>query len=401
MIVAADAELAVGIESYGTSGGPCRGRAKSTTDDFRVEEVISTDGLSTDRKPGCFPLYRVEKRSIDTMHMAREISFNLKSKVSYGGLKDSRAAAVQYVTPTSTRSAVPPSVVRDRFSAALIGYLPRPLSRASVLGNRFEVILRGCCEEVGSRVSEAVECARGGKVPNYYGHQRFGVNGPGTHRIGKAIVRREYESAVKVLLEGSADGSPLPRGRDVEGMVVAELERHPGEWVRALRAVPLRLRRLYVQAYQSFVFNRTLSRAMAKGLDISAVQEGDNWAEASADGLLTSKVRGVREKPAGDAVPMVQVVGYAHRDYGSRFDSCLTEVLESEGVSASQFYVQEMQEVSSEGAFRRPHLALADASWSIDRGAVTLKFTLSRGEYATVLLREILKPRDPAQAGLA
>ena len=401
MIEAAAAELAVGIENYGTSGEPCRGRAKSIADDFRVEEVMSTDGLSTERKPGYFPLYKVEKRSIDTMHMAREMSVDLKSRVSYGGLKDSKAAAVQYVTPTSTRSAVPANVVRDRFSATLIGYIPRPLSRASVLGNRFEVILRECCEDVGSRVTEAMECAKGGRVPNYYGHQRFGVNGPGTHRIGKAIVRREFEAAVKVLLEGCADGSPLPRGKDVESMVVRELERHPGEWVRALRAVPLRLRRLYVQAYQSFVFNRTLSRAMAKGLDISAVQEGDNWAEASEDGLLISKARGVREKPTGDAVPMVQIVGYAHRDYGSRFDSCLTEVLESEGVSASQFYVQEMQEVSCEGAFRRPHLAVADASWSIDEGAVSLKFTLSRGEYATVLLREILKPRDPAQAGLA
>ncbi|MDE1853097.1 MAG: tRNA pseudouridine(13) synthase TruD [Thaumarchaeota archaeon] len=401
MIIAADAELAVGIESYGTSGEPCHGRVKTTADDFRVEEVISTDGFSTDRKPGCFPLYRVEKRSIDTMHMAREISFDLKSRISYGGLKDSRASAVQYVTPTSTRSAAPASIVRGRFNATLVGYLPRPLSRASVLGNRFEVIIRECSEDVGARVTEAVECAKGGKVPNYYGHQRFGVGGPGTHRIGKAIIMREFETAVRVLLGESADGSPLPRGKDVESMVVRELEKHPGEWVRALRAVPLKLRRLYVQAYQSFVFNRTLSRAMAKGIDISAVQEGDNWAEASADGLLTSRVRGVREKPTGDAVPMMQVVGYAHRDYGSRFDSCLAEVLESERVSASQFYVQEMQEVSSEGAFRRPHLAMADASWDVDEGAVSLKFTLSRGEYATVLLREILKPRDPAQAGLA
>lgn len=412
------AEKAVGIEFYATPGRRCQGRAKSTPEDFRVEEVISTEGVVAEWKPGTLPLYRVEKRFIDTMHMARELEGELKSRVSYSGLKDSAAVAVQYVTPTSTKAARPLEIVKPKFRASLVGFLPRPLSRTSALANKFTVTIRDCCPEVGDRVSEALHVAAARRVPNYFGLQRFGKFGGGTHLIGKALVKGEFDRSVRLLLEGGrpSDGGEayeamtagsyeeasrlLPPGRDVEILVARELGRHPGEWVRALRAVPVRLRRFYVQAYQSFIYNKALSRALDRGEDISAPEKGDNWAEATPDGLMLSNVRGVREEPPGGAIPLIQLVGYAYRDYGSRFDRCIKETLESEGVVPAQYYVKDMQEISAEGGFRRPHLALKDASWKGDGTTVTLGFTMARGQYATVLLREVLKPSDPVETGL-
>ena len=409
MTPAAEAEVVVGISCYATGGGPCGGRARSFPSDFVVEEEISLEGLTPTEKPGYFPLYRVEKRSVDTLHMARELSEALKSRVTFGGMKDKRAEAVQYVTPSSLRSERPELVVKERFTATLLGYLPRPLGRGSVVGNRFEIVLRECCSEVEARIREAMESATERRLPNFYGLQRFGVLGAGTHMIGRAIVNRDFEGAVEVMLR--ADGaSPadyselvrtLPPGKDVERMVAKELGRHPGDWVRALRAVPVRLRRLYVQAYQSFIFNRTLSLALERGEDISEMRTGDNWAGVSEDGLTTGRVMGVRDRPSGGAVPMVQVVGYAYRDYRSRFDAYLREVLEDEEVQPGRFFVEEMQEVSSEGGFRRPHLAVRDPSWRSEGSVARLSFTLATGQYATVLLREVMKPSDPSSVGLA
>ena len=101
------------------------------------------------------------------------------------------------------------------------------------------------------------------------------------------------------------------------------------------------------------------------------------------------------------AVPLVQLMGYGYRNYGSRFDGCIEDVLQSEGVSARDFYVKEMQEVSLEGGFRRPHMTVTDPSYEVatDGSSATVEFTLARGEYATVLLREVIKPADPALAG--
>ncbi len=422
MILPAKAEIAVGIDCYVTDGAPCSARAKTTAEDFEVEEQLRLEGISSEDRADYFPLYRVEKRSIDTMHMADELTDALRSRVSYGGLKDKRASAVQYVTPTSLRSARPRAITGERFSASLIGYLPAPLSRRAVVGNRFQIVLRECCPEIGARIDETMRLAAARHLPNFFGLQRFGSAGAGTHQVGKAIVRGEFESAtMRILLpetppdaedegavrEAVAAGRYnelvriLPPRRDAEISVAKELSRHPGAWVRALRAVPVRLRRLYVQAYQSWIFNRTISRALLAGSDISKLEGGDNWTVVSGDGLVSGAVGGVRDPPPEGAVPMVQLVGFAYRDYGSRFDALIGEVLETEGVNPAMFYVKELQEVSAEGGFRRPHIAVGSPSWSVAEGTAKLNFTLAKGEYATVLLREVIKPRDPVAAGLA
>ncbi len=415
-------DKAVGIEAYASPGAPCTARAKSSEADFRVEESIADAGLTEEARPDYYPLYRVEKHAIDTMHMERALSDALKSRLSYGGLKDKRAVAVQYVTPTSTKSERPQRVVRERFSAQLVGFVPRPLSRSSVVGNRFEVVLRNCCQSIADRVSEVFALAEARRLPNFYGLQRFGSSGVVTHRIGRAIIRRKFREAVELILiekratddeathearEAMAGGRfdegsrLLPPGRDVEKMVARKLSLDPEDWVGALRAVPIKLRRLYTQAYQSFIFNRTLSNALMGGLDLSKLEVGDNWSAAPAGGLVLSEVHGAGEPAPEDAVPMVQFAGYSYRDYGSRFDGCANEAMKEEGVAARDFYVREMQEVSVEGGFRRPHLAVQDASFECSGERTVLKFVLGRGQYATVLLREVIKPSDPIQSGLA
>lgn len=417
----ADAERSVGIYWYVTDGAPCPSLAKKHPEDFQVEEQLSLPGLAEEPFPGCYPLYRVEKRSVDTMHMAGELSGALGSRVTYAGLKDKRAVTVQYATPTSRRGPRPPRVVRERFAATLVGYVPSPVTRSSLIGNRFSMVLREPCESVGERIAEAMKAAVEGKIPNFYGLQRFGVSGPGTHVIGKWMVKGAFQEAVRSMLvtedrfgsrgpeareafeAGRYDSlaGMIPSGMDSELVVARGLCRHPGDWVKALRAVPVRLRRLYVQAYQSFIFNRTMSMAVEEGVDFSKFESGDNWAEVSADVLTLSAVRGVREAPTRGAVPLVQMVGYAFRDYGSRFDALAKRVLEAEDVEARQFYLEGMQEVSQEGGFRRPQLVVLSESWDVEDGAASLRFTLPRGQYATVLLREVIKPWEPLGAGLA
>ena len=407
------------MECYASDGGPCAARARTSPEDFRVEERLLGLEISSLETPGYLPLYRVEKRSVDTMHMARELAAALKSRVSYAGLKDKNAFAVQFVTPTSRRGTRPKEVHGRGFDASLVGFVERPLSRSALAGNRFEIVLRDCCPEIGERIQVARHLGDGRRIPNFYGLQRFGSAGAGSHTIGKALVTASFEGAVKTMLVGAKSAAPheseeafargdytevarlLPPGKDVERQVARELSRHPGQWAKALRAVPVRLRRLYVQAYQSLIFNKTLSSALASGEDISRLEKGDNWAPTAEGGLVTLPPRGVKETPCEGAVPLVQVVGYAFRNYGSRFDRIIGDVLEKEGVSPGQFYVKDLQEISSEGAFRRPHLALRDTSWDVDGTRAQAKFTLGKGQYATTLLREIVKPVDPAGAGFA
>ena len=422
MTTVPEAERAIGIETYVSTGNPCRASVKSSEEDFKVEELLPQLELIGEYRPNYYPLYRVEKRSIDTLHMERSLGEALKSRLSYGGMKDKRAVAVQYVTPTSTKSLRPARVVRERFTAELVGFIPHPFSRGMVRGNRFTIVLRGCCTDISARIEEVFALARLRRLPNFFGFQRFGAEEAGTHLIGRALVRQEFKEAVSIMLlkprtsddeatrtaryamtEGRyAEGAKmLPIQKDVERMVARHLSSEPEDWKGALRSVPVKLRRLYVQAYQSFLFNKTLSLALAKGLDISTYESGDNWSEASQDGLAASRVRGVKEYAPPSALPMVQLAGFAYRNYGSRFDSCIEEVMTQERVSAKDFYVKSMQEVSAEGGFRMPHVVFRDGSFACEGNRADLSFILARGQYATVLLREVTKPADPVVGGLA
>lgn len=411
-------ELSAGMEVYASSSEPCEARLRQSEGDFEVTEIPRAEILP-ERREGCLPVYRVEKRSIDTMHMAREISRALKSRVSYCGLKDKRATAVQYLTPTSRRSAAPASIEGRGFRAELVGYSVRPLGRGSTSGNHFRITMRECCQRMGECLGEVYFLAAGRRLPNFYGLQRFGGRGGSTHRVGRAMVKGDFEGAVRILVceqRGTDDESAsrarelasrgeyasaaelLPASQDTERLVLRRLAQRSGDYVFALRAVPVQLRRMFTRAYQSYIFNRTLSASIRDGLDISSVEEGDNWGEL--DGSMSlAKVHGVKERPAENSVPLIQLAGYAYRNYGSRFDSLLECVMKDEAVTPADFYVEEMQEVSVEGGFRKPFMSVSGMSYTCVGRTWVVTFSLARGEYATSLLRETIKPRDPASCG--
>ena len=422
MIRPPDSDRAVGMEVYATDSPPCRALLRVEPEDFVVEEAFGTNAVSDQPGAGFVPLYRVEKHSMDTPHVAKAMGRSLKSRVAYAGMKDKRAAAVQYMTPTSTRSERPQMVEDPNFRATLVGYLPRPISRSMIAGNRFSITMRQCCAEIGPRIIEAFDAAASLKVPNFYGPQRFGTRDPITHRVGRAIVQGKFDEAVRILLfdPRSADDEKtsearrllaaeryqegaemLPEKQDIEKAVARRLAREPADCIGALRAVPIAVRRLYVQAFQSYLFNRTLSAALTEGVDISSPRQGDNWGELAEDGLNLAKVHGVREPMVEGAVPLVQLAGFAYRNYGSRFDARLQKVFDDERIEPRRFFVNEMQEVSVEGGFRRPHLAVAGPTSEVKGEMARIGFSLPRGGYATVLLREVVKPSDPFSSGFA
>lgn len=413
-----DADVESGLLVYSTPGGRHEGRLRTSLRDFQVQELISLRDVVEARGPGLVPVYRVTKAGVDTPHVAREIAAMIKSEVNFAGLKDKNATVVQYVSARSSRALAPPELRGSRFEARLVGF-SRPVTRALLTGNRFRILVE-TSEDIGGDVEACFTACRERRVANFYGYQRFGLKGGVNRRVGKAVVEKDFPEAVRLLLaeprEGEdADAAEARRlsgeGRyaeavslfsphqDLERRVASSLAQKPGDHVGALRRVPIPIRRLLVNSYQSYLFNLALSRAVADGVDISSARPGDNWAGVKEGGLAVGRVHGVKEVPDGDAVPLLQVVGYAHRDYGSRLDGVLSKVMKDEGVDPSSFYVKEAEEMSNEGGFRPAPLLAADLSSAREERGFVLEFSLGKGEYATVLLREVLKPEQPRLAG--
>ncbi len=172
---------------------------------------------------------------------------------------------------------------------------------------------------------------------------------------------------------------------DIERIVLKEMIEH-GDALRAIRAIQISLRRFYIQAYQSFLFNQSLSSAFSDGENLFEAQSGDVCFDFHS--VIGKYVKGLDQRLA------LPFVGYSYYKK-TRFDYQISKILEQEEITPKDFFIKEMQEVSSEGGFRQAAIHCSDHS-SYD---TTVEFSLSRGSFATILLREIMKPNDPMVAG--
>ena len=90
----------------------------------------------------------------------------------------------------------------------------------------------------------------------------------------------------------------------------------------------------------------------------------------------------------------IPLVGHSYFNK-TRFDYYIQKILEEEEVSPSEFLIKNFQEISIEGGFRNTSIQCDEFHVSNS----TVEFQLSRGSYATIVIREILKPDDPLSCG--
>jgi tRNA pseudouridine13 synthase len=354
------------------------GRIRSKIEDFYVEEVLPFEPSGA----GEHLLLLVEKRGVSTLEMIRKIARSLKmsrKRFGYGGLKDARAIARQYVSIWSL----------DKIS---IGDLPgvkivevnrhsRKLKPGTVKFNKFKIIIRDADEKNADKIMKILY-EKG--IPNYFGPQRFGSRRPNTHLVGERIVKNDIEGAVKTFVGNPYDTeSPKlqkARGLFDKGELKESLEYFPSkfypekaviqsliqgaDYLNAFKSINLRLRKLFVHAYQSFLFNQVLNERMS---NLEAM-DGDILSKGIPTGPLFGYKLKLAEKEAGKI----------ERD-----------ILEKSGAQLEDFRCPLTPELSATG--RRHKLFFKILDYKIKHNPLTLEFTLPKGCYATSVLREVMK----------
>ena len=172
---------------------------------------------------------------------------------------------------------------------------------------------------------------------------------------------------------------------------------------------------MFVQAYQSYLFNQLLSQKISmnpsKGGEV-----GDYVVELDSHGLplkvATLIVQGDKMKANenltnGKKCLVLPIFGYETEIPDSTDGDVAREILSEEDVQLGDFYLPELKEFSSQGTFRPTIAPIKDLNISRmsgdtlnpNRTALELKFSLRKGEYATILLREIMKSEEPMNMG--
>jgi len=436
MISAAERDRALGMNYYMTDSKGCGGILRNTAEDFQVIEVFEDLPF----EGGRYLILELEKKDWDTHHLIREMSKQLRisrKRFSWAGTKDKRAVTIQRISIMNLDETELERINLPGIKIKVLCKTNRALGLGDLLGNRFRIIIRNIeCDrfngqELFSKITD--EISKFGGISNYFGEQRFGEIRPVTHLIGESIVRGKIDEAIFIYLAQPFPGEQkqtqearnelwitrdigealknYPKYLHYELAILNYLAKHPEDYSGSFNVLAPNLRRLFVHAYQSFLFNRILSRRLAARLPIDSAVLGDVVCFSKAGQANINKLTQVTEANIGAVNNLMNhfrsyvtlpLIGFESHLASGMQGEIERDVLRQEGISPENFKIIANHELSSRGS-RRAALLRVSPQIRIKGHTAEFDFYLPSGSYATVVLREYMKSgmvlTDYAEAG--
>jgi tRNA pseudouridine13 synthase len=403
------------------------GKIKYKPEDFIVEEIISKGVF---KKQDCL-IYKLTKRKWDTMVVIKEIAKRIGihyKDIGFAGTKDRHAVTTQYISICGgnlkeLKEKVDSLEIQD-VKLEFVGY-GKKLKLGSLLGNKFTIVVRDLdvpLDEAFERTKQILrEIKAGGGFPNYFGYQRFGEKRVVNHEIGKLLLKGKFEeAAIKFLGEYSGDmlGDEARKAFLESGDVDKALEEFPKflryeramlykfketkSWKKAFAVLPRPIVKIFIHSYQSYLFNKALSRRIEEGLPLNEALIGDIVCQVKKGIPLRTRtfkvtkgtLRMVNEKiKKGEAMVTGPIFGFSSRLADGEMGKIEREILQEEGISLEEFKMKSLK-ILAEGGGRR-ELIIKPIGFKYkpirDKNTLIFKFFLPRGTYATSVLREIMK----------
>ncbi len=383
------------------------GTIKETVEDFFVEEIP----LYLPCGEGEHTYLQIEKQGVTTLDAIRRIARSLgiaDREIGYAGMKDARGTTRQTISI--------PRVDPGRLMGLDIpGIRPLEASRhrnklklGHLAGNRFAIRIRSVGDDALRRAEDTLTVLSRRGVPNYFGEQRYGSLG-NSHQIGRALLQRNFRAAVDALLgdpstirderwrhavtayhRGDMTESllALPGHCRTERDILQRLIKRPDAWERAFDAVAPRLKKLYLSALQSALFDRLLARRLDA---IDTMYCGDlAFRHDNGACFLVEDLPAEQERTQSFAIsPSGPLFGCKMTQPNGIPREMEDTVLQEEGLTLAAFDLPGGLRMEGE---RRPlRVAAGAVTLSADHENLHLEFSLPRGAYATTVLREIMK----------
>lgn len=379
----------------------------------------------------------IEKLGRTTLDVLMDISRDLhisRKRMGFAGMKDKKAITRQWICISNMDSeeqleevkALDGKIHNTKFLKIVRGQ--KKLRMGQLAGNKFKILIKDIDPRFSS--GEGAEIARNVLkqleeigVPNYFGWQRFGKPRTNTHLVGKALVANDLAEAVRLYIGNPYDDEGvevklarqayddgeiekslelMPTGMRYERMMLKELikeqkkRKKSGEdlddisYNKALFSLPKPLQRMFVHAYQSYLFNNVVSNRVAMGID--EYVEGDIVID-NEEHLLHDKSpeelqRMISNFEANPTSPLFGTkVPFAEEGVGKME----RKILKEEGLKKEDFECPKTPKLGSHGLRRSMRFKIWDTSAIATDDGVLTEFSINKGSYATAVLREIMK----------
>jgi len=309
-------EREIGILCYKSRTEGIGGKIKHIPEDFIVEEITedgrvleavgdgdvpeaaappADENPSASSNSGEFLHFTLQKNNWDTLRAMKEISRRLgvsRNRISFAGTKDKRAVTVQRASAWNVKEEDLERVNIKDIQLREFSYSNDRIELGDLQGNRFAITLRNLDlneDSIKNIINSTTDELKAG-FPNFFGVQRFGTTRPITHLVGKEILKQDFKNAVMLYLAKTHPDEPaetkeareflsetedfkeslkkFPRNLGYELSMLNHLIQNPDDFPGALKSLPKKLGMMFVHAYQSYIFNKALSRYITGGFDI-------------------------------------------------------------------------------------------------------------------------------------
>jgi len=378
-----------------------RAKLKHKPEDFQVEEIKEDWHCKTipsfDQAPQidnleenpnknflCFELVKKDLEHFLALNiLCKRFSKGTKA-ISSAGIKDKVAITSQRISVfqpdlNKIRTFTHPNIYLHNFK-----WSKRKIKMGYLDANNFRLTLRDIDKK--DAIKAANKIRKTNIFPNSFGPQRFGNIRKNNVKIGKLLVKRDFEKAVKVILTelSEAENPQVTHARKkyateknvkeaiqyypsylkLEKEILSHLQRKPDDHVGAIRYANRKNILLYINALQSKIFNEILDRALAENIDFT--------------------IKGQQNIP---------LFGYKSRFSQGKLGEIEKETLKNHEIELEDFNIIEIPPLRIKGAFRKAITKIEDLKVEIEDDEefesskkIVLEFTLPSGVYATTFL---------------
>jgi len=319
-------------------------KIKELYEDFIVYEVPSITKL---KEKGKFTYFVLMKKDYTTISALKIVSKKINIPLKYFGFagnKDRHAITFQLCSVRFAGIKRLRKISLRNIKVVPVGKGDKPIKLGDLKGNYFKITVRDLDEEIAIKERE---------IPNFFDEQRFGKDGINVN-IGRLLVKKQFCDAA-LLIKDKA--------------IMEHLKRYPKDCIGALRKIPHQLLKLYVHAYQSWLWNSCAREVIEKGTDLEVDIK----------------------------IPVIGF-GIELENYPDLIKNVVKKRMNEEGITIRDFVFHQIPELSASGddraLFVRPKIIgyrYAEDELHKGKKKLVIKFFLPKGSYATNAIRFLLE----------
>ncbi len=390
------------------------GAIKQFDEDFVVEEIPRYQPNGT----GTHVYFFIEKRGLPTLaaiqHIARALGRQPRD-IGYAGMKDAHGVTRQMLSVEHIDPSRVESLSLARIKVLWISRHANKLKLGHLAGNRFDIKVRETMDAPLAAASAIVKTLERRGVPNYFGPQRFGARGDNA-LIGAAVLRDDYDEAIGLMLgrpgpldrgdalkarelfergDYGAAADAWPRGTfSQQSRMCRAMLNNGGNTRKTWKAVDHTLRKLYLSAFQSELFNQVLARRIESNLFDRLLVGDIAYKHANGACFLVEDAEVEQARCESlDISPTGPLFGRRMTEATGEPGTVEEEIFVSSGLDRDSLAGRDSGRLDGSRRPMRVPVGHAEVAANEDqRGPyLRLQFSLPAGAYATSVLREVCK----------